>query len=365
MPCGLAVLSIKQHLKKKRFRRVNSARISRSSQNWVNGRHETQDETQQCVIWLGTLGQANAWVFMHCGSFVFVVSLFQSLFFVVSWLSLCFDLITMWLKFVRCSFHRHRHVSCARWVTLFDLFVYFTSHLFHILHPPALLAAFHLLLRWCRDNHAHVRRGVGSRGQDKLLHRSWTQRLLYHGGLCRVHPGVHDWATVPDFDNDDITIGQSLLDATMTSPSVSRSLMRAEDEPIILKENVCRLVCRRWSVMTERRNPLIAVTQVTGKVAKFRDITLKANRSGLSWTHNGSKSSLIVKRIQQKEFQADCDRRSLQKMNETMESKQELHRAQAEERRRRDQQLLHKQKLKHNWVLREAHDEKRSVFYLW
>ena len=213
MPCGLAVLSIKQHLKKKRFRRVNSARISRSSQNWVNGRHETQDETQQCVIWLGTLGQANAWVFMHCGSFVFVVSLFQSLFFVVSWLSLCFDLITMWLKFVRCSFHRHRHVSCARWVTLFDLFVYFTSHLFHILHPPALLAAFHLLLRWCRDNHAHVRRGVGSRGQDKLLHRSWTQRLLYHGGLCRVHPGVHDWATVPDFDNDDITIGQSLLDA--------------------------------------------------------------------------------------------------------------------------------------------------------
>ena len=45
-------------------------------------------------------------------------------------------------------------------------------------------------------------------------------------------------------------------------------------------------------------------------------------------------------------------------MNETTESQQEeLHCAQAEERRRRDQQLLHEQLLKQNWDLREAHDK--------
>ena len=45
-------------------------------------------------------------------------------------------------------------------------------------------------------------------------------------------------------------------------------------------------------------------------------------------------------------------------MNETIESQQEgLHRAQADERRRQDHQLLHEQLLKHNWDLREAHEK--------
>ena len=60
--------------------------------------------------------------------------------------------------------------------------------------------------------------------------------------------------------------------------------------------------------------------------------------------------------IRKHEFQADYDRRSIQKLSETIESQQEeLHRAQAEERHRRDQQLLHEQLLKQNSELREAH----------
>ena len=48
-------------------------------------------------------------------------------------------------------------------------------------------------------------------------------------------------------------------------------------------------------------------------------------------------------------------------MNETIESqKEELHRAQADERRRQDRQLLHEQLLKQNWDLREAHE--KSLF---
>ena len=62
--------------------------------------------------------------------------------------------------------------------------------------------------------------------------------------------------------------------------------------------------------------------------------------------------------IRKHEFQADHDRRSIQKLSETIESQQEeLHRAQAEERRRQDHQLLHEQSLKQNRDLREVHEK--------
>ena len=63
--------------------------------------------------------------------------------------------------------------------------------------------------------------------------------------------------------------------------------------------------------------------------------------------------------IRKHEFQADYDRRSLQKLNETIElQKEEICRAhQADERRRQEHQLLHEQLLKQNWDLREAHEK--------
>ena len=64
------------------------------------------------------------------------------------------------------------------------------------------------------------------------------------------------------------------------------------------------------------------------------------------------------RRLRKHEFQADYDRRSIQKLSETIESQQEEHHsAQAEERRRQDQQLLYEQSLKQNWDLREAHEK--------
>ena len=58
------------------------------------------------------------------------------------------------------------------------------------------------------------------------------------------------------------------------------------------------------------------------------------------------------------EFQANYDRRSIQKLSETIESQhEELHRAQAEELQRRDQQLLHERLLQQNSELREGHHE--------
>ena len=60
-------------------------------------------------------------------------------------------------------------------------------------------------------------------------------------------------------------------------------------------------------------------------------------------------------KIKKHEFQAKYDRRSRQKLSETIESQQEeLHRAQAEERRRQYRQLLHAQFLQQNCELCEA-----------
>ena len=58
--------------------------------------------------------------------------------------------------------------------------------------------------------------------------------------------------------------------------------------------------------------------------------------------------------IKKHEFHANYDRRSIHKLSETIESQEELYRAQTEELHRPDQKLLHEQLLKQNWDLREA-----------
>ena len=111
---------------------------------------------------------------MHCRSFVFVVSLLLSVSVVVLWLC---SLITLWLKFVPCSFHRHRHVSCARWVTLFDFSVHFTSYLFiSFIFLHFLLPFTFYFPDVVENNHAHFRWGVGSPGQKELLHSKGSVR---------------------------------------------------------------------------------------------------------------------------------------------------------------------------------------------
>ena len=64
--------------------------------------------------------------------------------------------------------------------------------------------------------------------------------------------------------------------------------------------------------------------------------------------------------IQKHEFQADCDRRSIQKLNGAIESQRgEVNRALAgDEQLRQDQQLLHEQQLEQNRDLREVHEKK-------
>ena len=82
------------------------------------------------------------------------------------------------------------------------------------------------------------------------------------------------------------------------------------------------------------------------------------SKSGFCW--NDKKEQNLADcgaEIQKHEFQADYGRRSIQKLNETIESqKEEICRALAgDEQLRRDQQLLHEQLLEQNRELREAH----------
>ena len=63
--------------------------------------------------------------------------------------------------------------------------------------------------------------------------------------------------------------------------------------------------------------------------------------------------------MQKHEFHADCDGRSIQKLNEVIESQRgAIYRAhQGDEQLRRDQQLLHELLLEQNRELREAHEK--------
>ena len=104
---------------------------------------------------------------------------------------------------------------------------------------------------------------------------------------------------------------------------------------------------------------MFAVTQVTRKVKKIQRQNSESEQ--IRTLLDRQREQILADRqaeIRKHEFQADYDRRSIQKLNETIESQQEeLHRAQAEERRRQDHQLLHEQLLEQNWDLREAHEK--------
>ena len=102
------------------------------------------------------------------------------------------------------------------------------------------------------------------------------------------------------------------------------------------------------------------MTQKFQTSERFRAKAQKMSKSGFFWNDKESRFSLTVtQRFENTNFQSDHDRRSIQKLNEMIESqKEEIYRAhQGDEELRRNQQLLHEQLLKQNWDLREAHEK--------
>ena len=148
-----------------------------------------------------------------------------------------------------------------------------------------------------------------------------------------------------DFDNDDFTIGQTPLHACR------RRADHSEEEGLSS--------CLSSSVSHDR----------TGKPVVYRLVS-SAQETQRHKSENEQIRTLLDRQreqiladcqaeIRKHEFQADYDRRSIQKLNETIESqKEEICRThQGDERLRQDQQLLHEQLLKQNWDLREAQNK--------
>ena len=152
-----------------------------------------------------------------------------------------------------------------------------------------------------------------------------------------------------DLDCDDIVIGQTLFNACR------RLADHSEEEGLSF--------CLSLSSMSHER---------TGKPAVCRDMS---HAQGHEIQRQNSESEQIrtlldrereqifadfQAKIRKNESVSDYDRRRIHKLNETIESQQEeLHRAQADERRRQDHQLP-EQVLKQNWDLREAHEKSLS-----
>ena len=106
---------------------------------------------------------------------------------------------------------------------------------------------------------------------------------------------------------------------------------------------------------------VISVGEWTGRLVRPSGQELNVEHAQIRTLLDRQREQILAEcqaEIWKHEFLANDDRRSIQKLSETIESQQEeLHRAQAEELHRRDQQLLHEQSLKHNWDLREAHEK--------
>ena len=211
----------------------------------------------------------------------FVVSLFV-VSVVVLWLSSLIDA------------HTHRHVSCARWVTSPTSPVTsspISSSLLSscsscCLKPSTSLMSWITSPRTSAEELRPLAEKNSSTGYEPFDHFITEAYDEY------TQESLTEQRFPEDFGYDDITIGQ---------------LMRAEDEPITLKE---RIVVLSVVVNEEQGNTLFAVTWVTSTVEKFRGKTLKANR--LETLLDRQRRQILADcqaEIRKHESQTDYDRR--------------------------------------------------------
>ena len=130
-------------------------------------------------------------------------------------------------------------------------------------------------------------------------------------------------------------------------------MQRAVDELITLLTKVCRHVRTGRPVADQFDSliPNVRENPCRGSENEQIRILLERQREQILADFRAQ--------IQKHEFQADCDRRSIQKLNEVIESQRgEIYRAlEGDEQLRRDQQTLHEQLLEQNRDLCEAHEK--------
>ena len=133
-------------------------------------------------------------------------------------------------------------------------------------------------------------------------------------------------------------------------PCRSEKNQRTEDKLITLMKKV-RFQLSPFFAHTSTERTLIRTWFVP--MTKIKSRNGKPKESGFSLKDKEQ----ILAEIQKHEFQADSDKRSIQELNGTIESQRRKidPTIAGDEQLRRDQQLLHVQKLEQNRDLREAH----------
>ena len=166
--------------------------------------------------------------------------------------------------------------------------------------------------------------------------------------LLSIHPGVLEQRFPDDFDYDDVTICKTLFDACRrrADHSEEEGLSSCLSSSVSHERTVRPVVCSLFSSAQETQRHNSESEQIRTLLERQREQILADCQA----------------KIRKHEFQAEYDRKSIQKLNETIESqKEEICRAhQGDERRRQDHQLFHEQLFKQNWDLREAHEKSLS-----
>ena len=163
-----------------------------------------------------------------------------------------------------------------------------------------------------------------------------------------------------EFDHDDVTIGKALSSPLFIQEreddASRRRAYHSHDEGLSSSQSS--------SVGHRTERPIVA--QFDSQIPNVRENPRHSSESEqIRILLERQREQILADcqaEIRKHEFQADYDRRSIQKLKEMIESQRgEIYRAhQGDERHRRDQQLLHVQLLKQNWDLREAHEKSLS-----
>ena len=184
-------------------------------------------------------------------------------------------------------------------------------------------------------------------------HFSETTEIFFQESSSDSRP-----SNLHDSENSDYTIGRALSSPLFTQEREEpASLIQAY---LSLEESL--LSSQSLSVGHVRTGRLVndEFGSLSSNVREIHVATRKMSKSGFFW--NDKKEQILADcraEIQKHEFEADYDRRSIQKLNGVIESQRgEIYRAhQGDEQHRRDQQLLHEHLLEQNRELRDAHEK--------
>ena len=177
----------------------------------------------------------------------------------------------------------------------------------------------------------------------------------------RSPPATAGPQNLHDLEIDDYTMGRALSSPLFTQeredPASRRQAYHSPDESLLSSQSSSVGHVTTWRLVFDEFGSLISKRQ--------RKAAPQLRNEQIRILLERQREQILADcqaEIQKHEFQADYDRRSIQKLNEIIESqKGEIYRAhQGDEQHRRDRQLLHEQLLEQDRELREAHEKSRN-----